>query len=250
MNIQPQPRFDTNTAIETGARAPVDVSSAPQEAKPMESVETLPRFLTAASKAHPKLILHTTVEAEAKPSESGTVVTIIDDAQPHDFSDLPLSPALTTPEIGAAPVLALLSPAEPIVALTPSNPIVLNGQVNEPSGLTQLPAGWNFTGDLIADGDISLACKIVGDILCTSPSGSITLTASCVSQGTVTGRDVLLQGHHTGRVDASTGRVCIEASAQISGDMTYTHIKMNGGLHNISLNYVDGKGDAGPARDE
>lgn len=207
-NAQP----DIATSLPTGARE----SDSP------------PNYLTLAFK-RPAAVRSTGGDA-------ATPLRVTEVTGDQEVNDLPNSPALTIPDLGAAPELAMLAATDADVLVDPIEPIK---DVTKSSAVTRLPAGWTLTGDLISENDVLLSCKIEGDILCTSPVASITLTDACVSKGDITGRDILLQGHHTGRVDATSGRVCIEPSARISGAMTYTHIKMNGGLHNISLNYVD-----------
>lgn len=158
------------------------------------------------------------------------------------FDDLPNSPALSIPVIGLAPVLAMAAPViEPVVSALSKENIFKS----DASKKTQLPQGWTLRGNLISESDVTISCKVVGNIQCSNPEASINLTESCVSEGDITGRDITLRGHHTGSIDASSGSVVIEASAHITGDVMYTNIKMNGGLHSLTLSYVDGKPDFG-----
>lgn len=163
----------------------------------------------------------------------------------RDFDDLPSSPPLSIQVIGSAPVLAMVATAEPVIEPVGS-PLCKEGIFKSNSlKQTQLPQGWTLRGDLISESDVTISCKVVGNIQCSNPEASINLTESCVSEGDITGRDITLRGHHTGSIDASIGSLAIEASAHITGDVLYTNIKMNGGLHSLTLSYVDGKSDVG-----
>jgi cytoskeletal protein CcmA (bactofilin family) len=200
----------------------------------------------------PNFLLHSSDPEASKPAIDSlpTRVPAANDAEKiyevkRDFDDLPNSPPLSIPVIGSAPVLVMAASAELVVE--PVGSALYKESIFKSNSMkqTQLPQGWTLRGDLISESNVTISCKVVGNIQCSNPEASINLTESCVSEGDITGRDITLRGHHTGSIDASIGSLAIEASAHITGDVLYTNIKMNGGLHSLTLSYVDGKSDFG-----
>lgn len=102
----------------------------------------------------------------------------------------------------------------------------------------ELPDGWTFTGNFSSKSDMLISGDVNGDIKSLSSKATITLNESCTSVGQIEGRNIVFKGTHSGNTDASNGRVTIEDSSRIKGEIIYSEIKMNGGMHEISMKFV------------
>lgn len=86
-----------------------------------------------------------------------------------------------------------------------------------------------ITGDIRASVDLHIDGRIEGDIVCT---GLVQGETSHI-KGQIEARSARLAGHVEGAVDA--GELVIEASARITGDISYESISVAPGAH------VDGR---------
>lgn len=159
--------------------------------------------------------------------------------------DLPTSPPLTTPELGDAPVLALDAEANAGDIQVTQPPVYLLKQDEEKAavpmnlrGNTVIPKGWAFKGEVTGPENMTFECNLNGNVECTGPNSFVAFGQDCKSQGTVVGKKILLKGEHTGVVNGAGGQVVVESTSKISGELTYTTIQMNGGVHNFQLKYV------------
>lgn len=153
--------------------------------------------------------------------------------------DLPGSPALIVPVVGEAPSLVL---AEPETERTDVRSRQLaQGQADSSphaSGNTVLPAGWTFRGEIVGSEDMKFNCSLIASVENTNPEAFIVLGTEAKSEGVIKGKNIVMKGAHRGEVDGSGGQVVIEASSKIVGEVSYTSIQMNGGNHDLKLQYV------------
>lgn len=154
--------------------------------------------------------------------------------------DLPGSPPMTVHEVGDAPTLTL----EDAVAKDLELPEQYSGATRDDRasarapGNTVLPAGWTFRGEIVVAENMTFDCNLQASVENTNPAAFIAMGPGARSEGVIKGKEVIIKGSHRGEIDASGGHVVIEASSQIIGEVTYTSLQMNGGKHDLKLQYV------------
>lgn len=112
-------------------------------------------------------------------------------------------------------------------------------QTSERSAQTSIPVGWTFNGDIISSDSVELSCVLNGNLTSENDLADVTLHQPCKSKGNVHGKRIAVHGNHSGSIDAAGGRISIESTSHINGDVTYSFIQMNGGAHTMQLKYVD-----------
>lgn len=157
--------------------------------------------------------------------------------------DLPTSPKLVEHEVGEAPRLPLTEEsvaqvATPSVVEAAGTPVAALNL----TGKTVIPAGWTFKGEIEGAEAMQIDCKCEGVIRNTA-NALLELGPNSETTGAIHGRSIHMMGKHSGQVNAANGSVTIESSAKVNGDVTYTSIQINGGVHKFQLQYVPGSED-------
>lgn len=153
---------------------------------------------------------------------------------------------LTLPAETEQQPTALASDEAPAMAFDLQPPRYLMGDLppvaatpNNATASTRLPAGWTFTGRIVSNADVDVGCRIDGSITLENPKSRVLLRAESTTVGDVVARDVTIEGTHTGRIDASNGNVSLAKTSKVNGEVRYTTIQMQGGVHRMQLQYVE-----------
>lgn len=154
--------------------------------------------------------------------------------------DLPDSPVLTEYVVGEAPVLPLADSGvtQTTEAQEASHQHPANVVSNPGACETVIPRGWSFNGNVTGEEGMTFACRFVGNIENTHPEAIVTMCEECQSEGSITASRIYLKGTHKGQVNGDAGLVVIEASARVTGDVSYNQIQIHGGTHNMRLQYA------------
>lgn len=96
-----------------------------------------------------------------------------------------------------------------------------------------LPAGWSFSGDIEAGGDVTISGVMKGGILLRSAQSTLHVCEHGLMDGQATGGNVKVDGSFTGEIDASGALVEMGPKSRVCGSVKYSDIRMNGGRHEL-----------------
>lgn len=118
---------------------------------------------------------------------------------------------------------------EPLLARKDSAPLS--------NAKTCMPKGWTIVGDIESSNGVVVGCDITGNVQMKS-AAQVCIERGARVEGIVTGTDVVIRGELEGEVNAAGGSVSIEEGARIVGKVSYSGIRMEGGMHKMELVHV------------
>lgn len=118
---------------------------------------------------------------------------------------------------------------EPLLARKDSAPLS--------NAKTCMPKGWTIVGDIESSNGVVVGCDITGNVQMKS-AAQVCIERGARVEGIVTGTDVVIRGELEGEVNAAGGSVSIEEGARIIGKVSYSGIRMEGGMHKMELVHV------------
>lgn len=146
----------------------------------------------------------------------------------------------TSPVPGAAPEIPrmLLAEASDSAPTRQEEPQPAHKDIAPVSNAkTCMPKGWTIVGDIESSNGVVVGCDITGNVQMKS-AAQVCIERGARVEGIITGTDVVIRGELAGEVNAAGGSVSIEEGARIVGKVTYSGIRMEGGMHKMELVHV------------